>query len=843
MRVPLTLAVSLLLLPALPVAAADLPMRDFSYHEGFEQGDSPVLEWVTNGEYQTNFMGITDEMAHEGTHSFKLDITLVSGSYHYFHVPVRVPLEGECKFSGWFYIAQGDNVSATLGLNMAYPPTRHSGVGGFNGIKGPTGEWKSAEGDLVATAGENSAGIMARYADGATSDNVGRYMDRWGLFIKGGTPGERVVVYVDDIRVEGRVPEEEAYQAEIARRWQGFEDKWGERLTGWRVRVDAAEQAMARIADLPEQLSPIRDSADGAMERSRTQLAEFERVGYAMASEVDTLQGDITAAEQAPVVLAQAQSAVAEGRRMLLFQVPAMSNNRVLPTGLAVPGEPLDGLDLSACAGEYESASIVLFPIQDTRSALVSVGPLTGDAGTIPAEAVDVKLVKVWYQAGRSIGDLKHKQLVPELLLNDDALVRVDTEAEENYLRSTGEDGTETYMLASDPDPESGHLDGVRPVDAEALQPIDLPPLRVQQYWITVHVPEGAAPGQYRGVLQVTCEGGEPLSVPMVATVHPFALAPSPLTYSVYYRAKLTAENQPAINSEHRSEEQYLAEMRHLAAHGVLYPTIYQNYDEELLPRALELRKQAGLGTDQLFGLGVSTGAPQDEAELNALRERVRQCIALAREHGYRDIYFYGIDEASGDRLIAQRAAWEAVQAEGGHTFVAGYKGTFEAMGALLNVAVLAHVPNPAEAVKFHSVGSRVFCYANPQVGPEESETFRRNYGLVLWQAGFDGCMDYAYQHGFGHVWNDFDSVRYRDHNFAYPTINGVVGTVQIEGYREACDDVRYMATLLKSIEDCRDPGAKAAARQWVDELDPQRDLDQVRAEMVQHILRCKGLD
>jgi len=156
---------------------------------------------------------------------------------------------------------------------------------------------------------------------------------------------------------------------------------------------------------------------------------------------------------------------------------------------------------------------------------------------------------------------------------------------------------------------------------------------------------------------------------------------------------------------------------------------------------------------------------------------------------------------------------------------------------------VLAGPPDPEEAAKFHSVGSRVFCYANPQVGPEEPETFRRNYGLLLWKAGFDGAMDYAYQHGFGHVWNDFDSTHYRDHNFAYPTVNGVVGTVQFEGYREACDDVRYLATLLSAIEGCRDPNAKAAAQAWVGALDPTGDLDKLRTEMVQHILKCKDLE
>jgi hypothetical protein len=57
--------------------------------------------------------------------------------------------------------------------------------------------------------------------------------------------------------------------------------------------------------------------------------------------------------------------------------------------------------------------------------------------------------------------------------------------------------------------------------------------------------------------------------------------------------------------------------------------------------------------------------------------------------------------------------------------------------------------------------------------------------------------MPYAYQHGFGNIWNDFDHPEFRDHVFAYPTTNGLVSTVQWEGFRSAVDDVRYLSTLL----------------------------------------------
>ena len=39
---------------------------------------------------------------------------------------------------------------------------------------------------------------------------------------------------------------------------------------------------------------------------------------------------------------------------------------------------------------------------------------------------------------------------------------------------------------------------------------------------------------------------------------------------------------------------------------------------------------------------------------------------------------------------------------------------------------------------------------------------------------------------------------RYRDHVFAYPTTNGVIDTIQWEGFREGVDDTRYVASLIK---------------------------------------------
>ena len=108
------------------------------------------------------------------------------------------------------------------------------------------------------------------------------------------------------------------------------------------------------------------------------------------------------------------------------------------------------------------------------------------------------------------------------------------------------------------------------------------------------------------------------------------------------------------------------------------------------------------------------------------------------------------------------------------------------------------------ESKKWHSVGHEVFCYGFPQSDCGEPEIYRRNDELYLCKVGRDGAMHYAYRHGMGHVWNDFDHVR-RDHTFVYPMVNGLIGAIAREGIREGVDDTRYVAALQQAVQQASD--------------------------------------
>jgi hypothetical protein len=496
-----------------------------------------------------------------------------------------------------------------------------------------------------------------------------------------------------------------------------------------------------------------------------------------------------------------------------LFAVVACASASAAPGAFVLlqDSRPCKGLEVAACRGEFEPVRVTVLALQDLAGLTVKA--------TVPGVDVDARVVKWWWQAGREVWDLTHKRLVPELLLRDDAMVRV--EGTENYLR----DGDGKYLLAS-----GKSLAPVTPRDAATLLPVSIPEGEAREFWLTVHVPQDAASGTYRGVARFSC-AGRVKSLPMRVTVRSFDLEPAPLTYSLYYRAHLQ-DGPPVCNSDDKTLAQYKVEIENMRDHGVLYPANYQGF--EGLERTLAIRREAGLPAGKFYTLGCNPGSTPEELA------NIRKWLALLAKWGYTEVYFYGEDEATGDQLTAQKERWRATQSIGARTFVAGYSGTFEAMGGLLNCAVFFGRPTPEEAAKWHSVGSTVLSYANPQVGVEDALVYRRNYGLALWRSGFDGCMDYAYQHAFTNIWNDFDDPDYRDHVFAYPTVDGVVDTVQWEGFREGVDDTRYLATLQKAIAEATDKTLAATAQRRIDRLDVAGDLDVARAMMCEWIVRLR---
>jgi hypothetical protein len=159
-------------------------------------------------------------------------------------------------------------------------------------------------------------------------------------------------------------------------------------------------------------------------------------------------------------------------------------------------------------------------------------------------------------------------------------------------------------------------------------------------------------------------------------------------------------------------------------------------------------------------------------------------------------------------------------------------------MGDILDYPVVAGSLKPRLAGKVHANGFKIFSYANPQAGVEIPEVYRRNYGIALWKAGYDGAINYCYcTIDPERSWNDFDEDHYRDHNFAYPAVNTPIDTTQFEGWREGVDDLRYLATLQKMVETVVRSGqgvdVAADCQVWIDNISGREELYGLRREMI----------
>jgi hypothetical protein len=294
-----------------------------------------------------------------------------------------------------------------------------------------------------------------------------------------------------------------------------------------------------------------------------------------------------------------------------------------------------------------------------------------------------------------------------------------------------------------------------------------------------------------------------------------------------------------------------VAEAQNLARHGVTSIGLLEHQDGFL--KAAAVMKKGGLSTDKIYIVG-ETGNASFTPDMNpaVAKAQAEKWMALAKQAGAKELYLYLQDEARGDTLTAERPIAEAIHQVGAKTWVACYPDYFPLAGDFIDAPVLSGgLAGPELINKIHAVGSKVFSYGNPQGGVEKPEIYRRNYGLKLWQNNYDGAFDFVYYAAFGpHIaewnpWDDFLHSYWRQHCMVYPTADGVVDTIQWEGWREGVNDCRYLATLIREIATAKKAGRITAAvnkaESWINALKKSgdsglSDLDATRAAMIAHI-------
>jgi len=735
--------------------AQKLALKPFVYSQDFEGTDPVSAEpWAIGARYTLNFKGITDEKAHSGTHSYKIDATFTEGRYLYFSIPTMIPVQGKLKFSAWIFVPDENQGQVATGVDYLFPPTPNSGCTPLNGETFTTtkGEWKLVQGDIAAE-GKRTVGLVVQYIWGLSTDElvgsakspVAIYVDQIGFFMMGDA-GKRVVIYLDDIKIEGETPDSAAYDIMIQTRWASVKAKVAKKFVSWDNQFTSITNDMLAMSTLTGEAAEMKKEAEAYLATAKARYDAAKTKPYLELANQTYIDSALKQLNIMRTTIKDIASGKISFNDIRVTVVPPVSDAKILPTDSFLAGQITDTIALSACPGQYVPASFVVRSSTDLNALQIKAKNLKNGNSTIPASSIDIKAVKCWYQAGSAwsnIGqDKLHRILVPELLLNDSNLVKVNYEKQDNYVRGNFPDG-EKYLWISDATKSTSDMATLTlqdyPItDAFTLLPMQLKARTNQQYWITVKVPENTKPGNYSGQITIT-DGDKSLAVMKLnLTVLPFALDAPYYVSSIYYRGVLKKGwEQGSISSEYKSEQQLKNELKDMNEHGVDCPTVYQGIDDkELLGRYLTLFRKAGWKGSSLYFLGTGVGSFKFTTP-EGLEEFRQSCIdtkTFCKKYGIKDVYVYGIDEATGDVLASQRKAFAAAHEVGVKLFVAGYEGTFAAVGDLLDILVYAGSPSKKEAKQWHSKKHDIWSYANPQGGVENPLVYRRNFGLLLWK-------------------------------------------------------------------------------------------------------------
>lgn len=471
------------------------------------------------------------------------------------------------------------------------------------------------------------------------------------------------------------------------------------------------------------------------------------------------------------------------------FAVFAASTQRDLHAAY-VPGaaERSASIELAVCPGEREAAQLGFYPFKQVDGIKLAAGDLTGPGGAkIPAAAIELRKVRHFYaRRGNSMA------LVPRILQPFEAL-----------------------NLAA------GVTSGV---------------------WLTIKVPEAAAPGAYAGELTIA-SGATKLAVPVRATVHPFTL--DPVTDVTISCTGTTAGHwrhwMPDLSERWwRNAE---AVIRDQAEHGMNAVTGgpgfrlkavkdgKAEFDFADADRWLELAARHGLTRrgDSYQGLEANLGFHPSNRPgfLKANDEQAQQKYGIG---------FEGLLKAAYEEI--ERHAKEKNWPPRSYALLDEPRPEFGNVQSALEFTKL-HT-RAAPQVKFtgyyspgdgrepyfqtmpvsiahHSEASLKLCVE----GGKEGWTYagggaRHDIGrwfFVAARHGLTGFLRNGYQYVNSDAYYDFSDT---EGSWAqtYPGAQGIVATVGWERTAQGVNDFRYLRTLQARIAGARKAGANAAAVQ-----------------------------
>ena len=552
-------------------------------------------------------------------------------------------------------------------------------------------------------------------------------------------------------------------------------------------------------------------------------------------------------------------------RAFVHYAVPAMSEVQRLPDVYPADGKADATVKIFAAKGEYEPGAFNVWGTKDLGKVKFELGVFKNEKGQeLPAKDLDLKLVKCWYQNLNGwfsyFSDQGDFKLCPELLLNDEDLIRCDAKKKANYARITDAKGKTHEQWINPPlnMDRPGKTSVFQPMapgfaDAAELKPVALPKEQFRNFFLTVKTTKDTPAGIYRGSIvlsqisnlksQISSLG----SIPVEIHVADYEL-PQPKCYReqdrdflVCFYHYLDFGRIAGWNGGDRelALRQLEPILRDCAEHGQSLHCAGQHFSPPMF-HALETSIKVGMRPD------VFMIAPLLYSKDDAARQEAFRCAnELDRRYGHHNAYFLWWDEPGLGFETWYRKNIDEWKPAGFKFSIAGEECVYRKIGYTLDWATIAFDP-ANERPKLldywnKQTGSRVAWYARQHVGAENPALHRRQNGLGAWLNGYS-CL-YNYAHHLG-PYNDNSDI-YKPMVYAYGTYDGVIDTIAWEGFREGIDDIRY-ATLLLSLarkaqaaEDLKVRDLGGLAIQYLSLLGTEiYEANTVRAEMRGYIDR-----
>ncbi len=550
-----------------------------------------------------------------------------------------------------------------------------------------------------------------------------------------------------------------------------------------------------------------------------------------------------------------------------LIWVDPYSENQYLPNAFPAGGIVTNQISLAAAKGEIETVSFSLQPKRDMKLVDLVPSDLKGPGGAVvPASAADMALVKVWFRAGGRwltswCGHTGKPELINDLILHDDNLIKVDEQTTNMYLRIDYPAPVGTQYVDIKNKQRNLRFDhDLHPVrDAKKFVPFDLKKDRSQQYWLTYRGPADTKPGIYKGTVEVKEDGKSLGHIPLELEVYPFTLPRARTHYDTnqeYMSIWMGTPNlESLIKGSKRldvAEEKMRNITRSLYEHNALNAGSPGNYQststDDLAVRSLLIMREEGLtmkphvnGPAADFWWACPPEGPwlNPDADPDAYQAALAKHKKLVDTHmevldkylGHRECYFCSADECGTGVNRRSYGFWSYIHSQGAYTWTDS--GVAEDIASFVNVNDIPASCRHSQAWAWRKGGAKSLTYAGTFTGPSCPALWRRLKGIRYYYQDFDGEHEYCFFDGRANCWNDtvYHS-SYGQFRIVYFTYDGLVSTLAWEGVREGMDDIRYLSLLRMRAEAAMkssDPKIRALGRSnflWMDATDPEAVLD-----------------